>query len=160
MNLAGEIEIRRYRSRDAAACLGLFRDTIHRINIRDYSQQQVDAWAPQIIDLETWSQRFDKKLSYVAVDQRLLVGFADMNLAGHLDRLYVSADYQRRGIARRLVDGLIQDAIDRHCKRITTEASITAKPFFESMGFEVLQQQSVECLGIALTNFKMQRLLG
>jgi putative acetyltransferase len=157
MTLARNVQIRPFRSADAAACLELFRDTVRRVNIRDYSQLQVDAWAPLEIDAEAWSERFNEKLAYVAMAQGTLAGFADMSIAGHLDRLYVSADHQRQGIATILVGKLIQDASNRACSRITTESSITARPFFESMGFEVMRKQSVECQGVALTNFRMQR---
>lgn len=80
-----------------------------------------------------------------------------MTREGHLDRLFVSADHQGRGIARGLVRRLLKDAIDHSIEEITTDASITAKPFFERMGFSVVREQSVECRGVWLTNYRMRR---
>ena len=43
--------------------------------------------------------------------------------------------------------------------RLFTEASITARPFFEAQGFSVIASQRVEKRGQMLTNFRMQKLL-
>jgi hypothetical protein len=41
--------------------------------------------------------------------------------------------------------------------RIFTEAGITARPVFERHGFRVTAEQSVECRGQWLTNYRMER---
>lgn len=41
--------------------------------------------------------------------------------------------------------------------KITTHASITAKPFFEERGYKIIKQQEVEKQGILLTNFVMEK---
>ncbi|SMP59416.1 Acetyltransferase, GNAT family [Neorhodopirellula lusitana] len=174
--------IRVFAPNDAGSCLRLFRDTVHRVNVRDYSTTQVNAWAPPDMPAETWASRFDNRLAYVAcwggvqgecqqvlpddllddvrhermVHERI-VGFTDMTRCGHLDRLFVSADHQRQGIARQLVGRVLQDARELGCANVTTEASITAKPFFEAMGFIAIGRQVVECRGVQMSNFKMQR---
>ncbi|WP_372897131.1 GNAT family N-acetyltransferase [Stieleria sp.] len=157
MPSATTLKLRPFRAEDAEACLALFRDCVHRVNSRDYTQAQIDAWAPRTIDLEAWRCRFDDRLAYVAVEGDRIVGFTDMTRAGHLDRLFVSADHQGRGIARRLVERLLSDAADHSIDEITTEASITARPFFERMGFSVVREQTVECHGVQLTNYRMRR---
>ncbi|EMI52912.1 GNAT family N-acetyltransferase [Rhodopirellula sallentina] len=148
--------IRPLRASDAEACLSLFRDTVHRINRRDYSQAQLDAWAPQSIDAAAWEARFSDHIAYVSVLSQSIIGFADMSKTGHLDRLVVSADHQRHGIARELTKRLIEHARELRCESVTTDASITAKPFFEAMGFNVVKQQTVERAGVSLTNFRMR----
>ncbi|QDV44513.1 putative N-acetyltransferase YafP [Stieleria neptunia] len=157
MNPAAPLQLRPFRPEDAGACLSLFRDCVHRINARDYTQQQLDAWAPATIDQEAWRARFDDRFAYVVVEGDRVVGFTDMTRGGHLDRLFVSADHQGRGIARRLVETLLDDAAANGIDEITTDASLTAKPFFERMGFNVMREQSVECRGVHLTNYPMRR---
>ena len=39
----------------------------------------------------------------------------------------------------------------------TTHASVTAKPFFEKRGYQVVQEQQVEKKGILLTNYVMKK---
>ncbi len=38
--------IRKYRNEDCGQILKLFYDTVHTVNRRDYSEEQVNAWAP------------------------------------------------------------------------------------------------------------------
>ena len=153
------IILRPYEPDDGEDCLSLFCDTIRRVNRGDYSKAQIDAWASPAIDLPSWKSRFDGRLAYVAMERDRIVGFTDMSRSGHLDRLFVSADHQRRGIARQLLERLFSDARGIGITQITTEASITAKPFFERLGFATIRRQTVECRGVKMTNCKMRRFM-
>ena len=77
----------------------------------------------------------------------------DWSEEGYFDRLFVHRDYQRRGIATALCDALESAAP----ARITTHASITARPFFESRGYRVIRQQQVLRKGVLLTNYTMEK---
>ncbi|TWU02813.1 GNAT family N-acetyltransferase [Stieleria varia] len=157
MDDSASLQLRPFRSGDAEACLDLFRDCVHRVNSRDCTDDQIEAWASPTIELESWRARFDDRFAYVVIENESVVGFTDMTRDGHLDRLFVSDDHQGRGIARRLVERLLSDAAEESIQEITTDASITAKPFFLRMGFSVVREQSVECRGAWLTNYRMRR---
>jgi GNAT superfamily N-acetyltransferase len=62
------------------------------------------------------------------------VGFAELEPNGHIDRVYVSADHQRRGIGQQLLAAVMAEAQRAGIARLFTEASITARPFFEAQG--------------------------
>ena len=50
------------------------------------------------------------------------------------------------------------DQLERSVKGpVVTHASITARPFFEKRGYQVVKEQQVERQGILLTNFVMRR---
>jgi hypothetical protein len=51
--------LRPYRPADAPDLLALFRDTIRRVNSRDYSPPQIRAWASDDIDPVRWAEWFD-----------------------------------------------------------------------------------------------------
>ena len=133
------IQLRPCRLEDAKPCLDLFHETIHRINMRDYTKEQIDAWAPSDYDQESWASRFNDRFAYVACGSEVIVGFCDLTREGHLDRLFVSADHQRRGIARRLVEKVFSVAATNGIDEMTTDASITARPLFERIGFVVFE---------------------
>ena len=120
------MELRRYESSDCKEVAELFYNTVHIINAKDYTKEQLDVWATQEVDLEKWNQSLQGHYSVVAVDNEIIVGFGDIDKDGYLDRLYVHADYQRKGIATAICKQLEQ-AVEG---KITTHASITAKPFF------------------------------
>ena len=45
----------------------------------------------------------------------------------------------------------------KNIKNLTTESSITAKPFFEKFGYKVIKEQQVYRLGQSLNNFVMKK---
>lgn len=143
--------IRRYQSSDCKELATLFYNTVHTVNAKDYTKEQLDAWATGEIDLENWNRSFQKHYSIVAVDDNTIVGFGDIDKAGYLDRLFVHADYQRKGIATAICNQLEQIVQGN----IITHASITARIFFEKRGYKVVKEQQVERQGIFLTNFIM-----
>lgn len=149
------MKIRKYRQSDCKELVELFYNTVHTVNAKDYTEEQLNVWATGEVDLEKWNISLQEHFSMVAVDQGILVGFGDIDNTGYLDRLYVHADYQRKGIATALCNQLEQ-AIQVN---ITTYASITAKPFFEKRGYIVVKEQQVERQGIFLTNFIMKKMI-
>jgi len=153
------VTLRPYRPDDAPALLDLFRDTIRRVNSRDYSPAQVAAWASDDIDAAHWFGRFCGRFVPVAEEAGRPVGFAELEANGHMDRVYVSADHQRRGIGQQLLAAVLVEAQRLGLARLFTEASITARPFFESEGFVMLAPQVVMCRGAEFVNYRMERVL-
>ena len=148
-----KVSIRNYTSKDCPLLAQLFYDTVHTINARDYSPEQLQAWAPGLPDLEQWDRSFMEHTTYVAEAEGIVAGFGDMDGTGYLDRLYVHKDYQGKGIATALCDRL-ESAVQG---RIVTHASVTAKPFFEKRGYRTVKEQQVERRGILLTNYVMEK---
>lgn len=145
------MEIRNYRPADCEEMANLFYRTVHTVNAKDYTREQLNAWATGRVDLEQWNRSFLSHLSLVAVEDGTIVGFGDMTPDGYLDRLYVHADHQGQGIATALCDLLEQSVTGS----VTTHASITAKPFFEKRGYTAVKEQTVERMGVLLTNYVM-----
>ncbi len=145
--------IRNYRPEDCRELAELFYHTVHTVNAKDYTAEQLHAWASGDIDIEKWNLSFLAHYSLVAVEGGCIAGFGDIDKTGYLDRLYVHKDYLRRGIATALCDRL-EDSV---CIKIVTHASITARPFFEKRGYQVMKRQQVERHGILLTNFIMEK---
>ena len=145
--------IREYQPLDCEVLAELFYNTVHTVNVKDYTKEQLDVWATGIVDLEKWNQSFEEHYSLVAIANEVIIGFGDINKAGYLDRLFVHSEYQRKGIATAICNQLEQ-AVQGS---IVTHASITARPFFEKRGYRVIKEQQVERQGIFLTNFIMEK---
>jgi len=133
----------------------LFYDTVHTINSKDYTSEQLDAWAAENIDLEAWNRSFLVHNTLIAEIDGKIAGFGDMNKDGYLDRLYVHRDFQSRGIAAALVNELECCARKDGISSFETYASITARPFFENHGYVVEAENKVVRNGIELVNYKM-----
>ena len=147
--------LRAYRSADCPALAELLYQTVHQVNIRDYTQEQVDAWATGQADLERWDRELREHRTVVAWEDGLIVGFGDMDKTGYLDRLFVHKDFQGRGIATAICDALEGESA---APRLWVQASLTARPFFEGRGYRVVKAQQVERRGVLLPNFVMEKL--
>ena len=145
------VEVRRYQPSDCQELTEMFYNTVHTVNARDYSKEQLNAWATGQIDMDKWNKSLQEHYSLVAILNDRIVGFGDIDETGYLDRLYVHKDYQEQGIASVLCDHLEQAVSGK----IITHASVTAKGFFEKRGYRVVKRQEVERQGVLLTNFVM-----
>ena len=143
------MHIRPYCSSDCPALAELFYQTVHAVNARDYSPEQLDAWADGRVELAAWDALPRAPGTRVAVAGRGIAGFGDPGPDGSLDRLYVRRAWRGAGVASALCDALPAAR--------TTHASITARPFFERRGWRVVREQQVERRGVLLTNFVMER---
>ncbi len=154
------IEIRTYNSADAEAIAKIFYNTIHSINILDYSEEQVNAWAPysSVNDYNGWQTKLDKIQPFVATISDKVVGFAEFEPNGHIDCFYVHHEYQGKGIGSALMNAIFNKAKEQGIKRIYAEVSITARKFFENKGFRLVKEQKVNIRGVQLTNFIMEKL--
>lgn len=146
--------LRPYREADCPVLAALFYDTVHTVNAADYTEEQLRVWATGTVDLAAWNASFLAHTTVVAVMGETIVGFGDITQDGYLDRLYVHKDHQREGIGTAICDALERAA---SAGTITTDASITARPFFARRGYRVVQPQTVYRQGVALTNYRMEK---
>lgn len=149
------LSIRAYCPDDCEKLAELFYQTVHTVNARDYTKEQLDVWATGTVDLVQWNASFLKHQTLVAVWEGHIVGFGDMDASGYLDRLYVSKDYQRKGVATAICDRLERETL---ADTIVSHVSVTAKPFFVKRGYVVKQKQQVVRNGVSLTNYVMEKI--
>ncbi len=158
MTLPG-LRIRDFQPTDALEIMRLFRDTVHNVNGRDYTPEQVEAWAPAMPDEPRWHQRLRANFTYVAEANALIVGFSELRRDGCIETLYVHHQHQSMGIASRLLSEMETRARALGVKRLVTQASLTAYPFFQRRGFKLVRAQDVELRGVCFRNFMMERVL-
>lgn len=149
--------IRNYKPEDCREIINLFYETVHTVNKRDYTEAQLNVWATKNINSELWNKSFLKNFTVVACEDDLIIGFGDITDTGYLDRLYVHKDYQRKGVATKIVDSLENYAKKSGVSIMSTEASITAKKFFWDKGYKVIKSQQVKRGNELLKNFVMEK---
>lgn len=160
MNNKQKIEIRQYLPSDAQDLANIYYNTIHKINIEHYNEEQVDVWAPKTsLDGEKWKQKFERTKPLVAIAGSVIVGFAEFEPDGHIDCFYCHHEWVGRGVGSAIMKAINEKAALLGITRIFAEVSITAKPFFEKCGFGVIAEQAVIMNGISLTNYKMEKSL-
>ncbi|SLN64291.1 GNAT family N-acetyltransferase [Oceanibacterium hippocampi] len=152
------MKISAYDPRDAGRLAELYTASVHGLAHTRYRPAQLAAWAPQPPDHDAWRRRLDEITVLVAELDGELAGFIGYADDGHIDLLFVSPAFPRRGIAT----ALYRDAETR-LKRLGvtafhTEASELARPFFERQGFHVEAPETVSRGGVALRRYRMRKL--
>ncbi|MBX5161084.1 MULTISPECIES: GNAT family N-acetyltransferase [unclassified Rhizobium] len=136
------ILIRPYTPGDVDATIDIFLRAIREVSSKDYSPAEIEAWA-KVEDCSRWAERRISRPAWIAEFDGKPAGFSDLTGDGCLDMMFVHPDFQGLGFGR-----------------IYTEASRTARPFFERKGFWVVTKQIVAKRGQSLENFLMEKLYG
>ena len=151
------ITIRDFQEEDAQTLWALFFNTVRNVNRRDYTEQQVKAWAQEGFDSQLWLKKMISIQPFVAELDGVIVGYSDVQPSGLVDHFFCHHEYQGQGVGRALMTHVIRQAEAKGRDRIYSEVSITARPFYERMGFTVVNEQQIEVRGATLTNYVMER---
>ena len=137
----------------------LFRDTIQNVASKDYSAQEITSWSEGAKNTDNWLKRIDTHYYLLVNINNRLAGMASLDKTGYLDVIYVHPEHQGEGIASDLLHKMEERARQDGHDYITSDVSITAKPFFLKKGYVVVQPQLVLCRGVVLRNYHVQKKL-
>jgi len=151
------IEVRQSLSSDVERIVQLFYDTIQNINIRDYSQEEVDDWSSWKVDIDRWLGKMREQYFAVAEIENKIVGFSSIAQDGYWDFMFVDKDTQGQGVASALLSEIEKKALEQNNDQIYSDVSKTAKGFFEHKGFIVERQQLKKSKQKELINFRMKK---
>lgn len=150
--------IRVAQQSDVIELRDLYKNTVLVINRRDYSQEEVEDWASCGDDLSKIGEMIETHYFIVAVNPfSQIVGFSSITPQGYLHSMFVHKDFQGKGIATILLEEIERYAIAKGITRITSEVSLTARPFFEKHGYTVEIEQKRRANQLCLTNFWMAK---
>jgi len=153
--------IRPFRQGDEDALRRVFFSAVHGVASKDYSAEQIEAWAPapKGADRAPWAERMRAIRPFVAEADGVILGYADVQPNGYIDHFFVAAPAARGGVGSSLMARLHEEAAVRGTACLFADVSITARPFFEKWGFAVEAQQTVAIRGVPLINFRMRKAL-
>lgn len=84
-------------------------------------------------NLDTWH-------AFVAIVGGRVVGTA--SLSGNIVKsVYIHPDYQRRGVATKLMGEIENAALAQSVRSLDVQSSITAQPFYAVRGFNIVQEK-------------------
>ena len=149
------MKIRKFLKGDEQELWELFYNTIHNVNIYDYNQTQVDSWAPKDLDINIAIEKFREINPFVVIKNEKIVGYADIQSDGYIDHFYCHHQFQRQGVGRLLFSVIKEEALKNGISQMYSNVSITAKPFFEAMGFLVEKEQIIQVQKQQFKNFRM-----
>ena len=150
-------DIRRYVPGEEAKLFEVYFSAIHLIASKDYTAEQVEAWAPRTLDAALWNARIREINPFVAVLYGEIVGYADVQPDGYIDHFFVSGDHPRRGIGSLLMRHILKEAGLLGVPALTSDVSQTAQPFFQRFGFTIVEPRYPKLRGVTIPNALMSR---
>ena len=153
------IAIREFQPGDAPALRGVFESAIHGTARRDYTQLQLDTWAPREHDPVAWAARMQGILPFVALLDGRVAGYADLQSSGCIDHFYVAAEAGGQGVGGGLMRRILGQAESLKLTTLTSHVSITAQPFFAHFGFEIVEHRVFDVRGVEMRNAAMRKAL-
>lgn len=135
----------------------LFVQTIQSVCKIDYNPDQINAWVSGAENTQRWIDVIEKQFALLAIIENKIAGFGTLKDNNYIDFFFIHKDYQRQGIANKIFSELELEAKKHHSKIITSDVSITAKPFFEKKGFVVKTEQKNMVRSVEIINYKMEK---
>jgi len=133
-----QISIRRAGADDARAVHEIVLGALREINARDYPASVIDRLASTLP--EKVASNLDRWHAFVAIVDGRIVGTA--SLSGHTVRsVFVHPDYQRGGVATKLMGAVERAALAQSVRSLTVQSSITAQPFYTRRGFNIVREE-------------------
>ncbi len=151
--------IRRFRLGDEMALFRVFFSAVHEIASRDYTGEQVNAWASADTDSELWAEHIRNLCPFVAEVDNEIVGYADIQPNGYIDHFFVSKAYARQGVGSLLMNRIHEEAGLLDIDELTANVSKTAEPFFVLQGFQAVERRFPVRGGVTLPNVLMRKKL-
>ena len=150
------MHIREFQLGDEAGLYAVFLSAIHELASKDYTPEQIEAWAPASFDPEAWAKRMQGIRPFVVESHGRLVAYADVQPTGYIDHFFVSGPFARTGIGTMLMNRIHQTASAQGISVLTSDVSRTAQPFFAQFGFVVVDQRAPVLRGVTVPNALMR----
>ena len=153
--------IRRARHSDAQGIIDVHIRSIREICSKDYTDSQIEAWAGRKFKPELWAQTMDRDFVWVVESEGLIYGFGQLAIMdedhGEIQGLYFVPEVTGNGLGKKMFSEILKTSRDHHLKKLRLYSTITAKTFYEALGF--LQNESdttIDMRGVAIPCYPME----
>ena len=93
----------------------------------------------------------------MVIKEGSIIGYADIQSDGYIDHFYCHHEFQGQGVGSTLFAALEKEAKENSILEMYSNVGITARPFFEAMGFSVEKEQFLQMRDQQLINYRMVR---
>ncbi len=137
--------------------INLISETVHSVCRNDYTQAELDAWAPDRFDAKRFREALKPCYNLVAVEDENIIGFASINNSGYINRLFTHKDRQGEGIATKLLMQLENWAVKQGIFELSLDSSKTAESFYTQYGFFKSGISVINHRGVVFRNTVMKK---
>ncbi|MAV90453.1 MAG: hypothetical protein CL676_03465 [Bdellovibrionaceae bacterium] len=118
--------------------------SIHQICSKDYTQKQIEAWAQPPYSDDVWERAVNRQLHQVVELDGKIEGFCHSTVhedgTGEILGLYLTPEVAGLGVGKKMVQQALEYINTFKPRKIVVESTITAKGFYERMGFKLVHE--------------------
>jgi putative acetyltransferase len=158
------IHVRPARPEDARSFIEVRNAAVRGIAAKDYPPAVIDSWAKSPITdatIEHFLANPDKETRLVAELNSEIVGIGSLVLEkNELRACYVLPSAARQGVGSAILGEIERIALENGVTFLQMDSSVTAEPFYNAMGYEVLEYgEHVLYKGPRMACVRMRKLL-
>ncbi len=153
------MKIRRMYPGEGKRLAVLLYESVHRLAAGDYSPEELEAWAPEKMDVPRLNRSLMLHVTFVAEELGRPVGFICIERDGYINRLFTHPDFTRRGVATALLERAEVWAGKRGLRRVFLSASKTGRDFYLKNGFSICGVEKTERRGVVFENKIMEKFI-
>jgi len=153
--------IRRAAHADAQGIINSHIRSIREICSKDYSPQEIEAWAGRDFKVERWHATIDRDFVWVIDIGGKVSGFGHIALkddgSAYLHGLYFSPEAKGLGFGKKLFEEMLKVVREKKISKIRLHSTITAKAFYKHLGFQESEGEcGIDMQGIRVPCFPME----
>ena len=153
--------IRKSKIEDMNEVMDAHQRSIRELCTQDYNQDQIDKWSDISYCPEIWSKTVNDEYHLVVEVDDKIEGFCHAKIRengeGEIAGLYFTKEIEGKGIGREVFEKVIDYIKSNKSSKVLITGTITAKGFYERMGFVEIESKELCIRGAVLACFKMEK---
>lgn len=155
--------IRPAKHSDASQLIDAHRGSIRQVCAKDYTPEQIEAWAGRKFEEAQWISSIDTEHVWVIEYNDKVAGFGHLSSLQvdlvELRGLYFLPEVIGHGLGKKLMALIFRKAQELGARRMKLHATITALTFYESLGFKKVEcsTTSVQMQGVTIPCHPMEK---
>ena len=133
------MRFRKAKKEDAKEISNLIRNTLERVNFKDYSKDIISYLKRKNSKKEV-EKKIKEREGYVAIENERIIGivFLEDNRIGWV---YVDSNFLGKGIGKKLMILIEEKAKKKGLKKVVLNPTKTALKFYEKLGYKKIKQE-------------------
>ena len=136
--------IRKSKLEDKQAVKDAHIRSIRQICSKDYTPAQIKAWAQPAYTDDVWVRAINQQLHQVVELNQIIEGFCHSTVhddgTGEILGLYLTPEVSGLGVGRAIAEQGLDYIKSLTPSKVVVESTITAKGFYQALGFKVLHE--------------------
>jgi putative acetyltransferase len=152
------MKIQKYTANDTTPLAEIYQAAVLKLAGDHYTPKQLQVWSAWAYE-SNFHQSLQKGEVLIAIKNEQIVSFGQLFPNNHIALLYTHPSYAKQGLAKNIYFALENIALKSREKVLSVEASKVSKPFFEIVGFQIMEEEIAIRNQVEFLRYKMQKSL-